>query len=523
MAGYKETPRQKMIAMMYLVLTALLALNVSKEILDAFLVVNESIEKTNSAFKAQIDSDYAEFDNQNKMQPGKVKLFYDLALKVRAESDTFVAYIEEIKAEVISRTEKIPIEEARKINIKDVKRKNNFDVPTVYFITPKAEGGQEKAKELKARMADYRSKLISFMPDGNSSKALDARLGLKTDGTYLNRDKKKEDWELHHFYHTILAADITILNKIIAEARTSEAEAISSLFANISKKDFTFDKIDARVIATTNYVLLGAQYEADIFLAALDTKNPLKVIINGQEAIGDSGVYKLKRVATSEGPQKIDGKIILQNRQTGETNEYGFASEYIVARPAATISATKMNVFYRGLKNPLSVSVPGVANDKVRVTMTGGSLTKVAGGWEVTVTEGSEAVVTVAADIDGRVTPMGSQKFRIKKLPTPVPKVSGQNVGVISRQRLIQAGCVTAELEDFLFEGIAYTVTSFTFSTKGPDGLIKEFPIQGRCLDPASINILQRARDGQKVYFDNIKATGPDGTRNLQAIILTIR
>src|SRR5210317_1225453 len=140
MAGYKETPRQKMIAMMYLVLTALLALNVSKQILDAFLVVNESIETTNKSLEGSIAETYSEFAAQNDLAPEKVQKWYDAAMSVKARSDKMVDFIENVKAEVIAETDRIPIEEARNINPRDIKRKSNFDAPTVYFISKEGEG-----------------------------------------------------------------------------------------------------------------------------------------------------------------------------------------------------------------------------------------------------------------------------------------------------------------------------------------------------------------------------------------------
>jgi gliding motility-associated protein GldM len=511
-----------MIAMMYLVLTALLALNVSKEILDAFLIVNESIETTNISLKNSIDNTYSEFSAQASQQPEKVQAYYDLALKVQQYSKDMVDYIENIKAEVISRTDKITLEEARGIDVHKIKRKDNYDVPTVYFITPEAEGGQEMAVKLKNELASYKENILNiFSPE--SREIMSANIGLVTDGDYRNRDNKPESWERHNFYHTILTADITILNKLIAEVRNAEAKSIDALFANVTKTDFTFDKVDAAVIPKSNYILQGGQFEATIFLAALDTKNPLEVEIGGQKLTGDSGVYNYKTSGGAVGERTVEGEIVVTKR-TGETKRYPFTTSYIVAPPSATVSATKMNVFYRDLVNPVSVSVPGVAKDKIRVSMSGGSIRSGGeAGYEVTVTEGTKATITVSAEIDGQSRVMGTYEFRIKRLPTPIAKVSGQTTGSIGIDRLKQAGFVTAELENFLFEGIRYDVKSFTFSAKDPSGLLKEERVTGNQLNAGAKNLLNRLRPGSKVYFEDIRAQGPGGTVTLQPIILRLR
>jgi len=145
MAGYKETPRQKMIGMMYLVLTALLALNVSKQILDAFLVVNESMETTNENFSKKLDNTYAKFKIQYQLNPNKVGPYWENAQKAHSLSDKFAKYIDSIKYVVIMRTDKLAtLEEAKKLNLRNAKRKDNYDIPTRFFIgsSPDGSGGE---------------------------------------------------------------------------------------------------------------------------------------------------------------------------------------------------------------------------------------------------------------------------------------------------------------------------------------------------------------------------------------------
>jgi len=153
-----ETPRQRMIGMMYLVLTAMLALNVSKDILDAFIIVNDSIEETNRIFYDKVQGNYAMFEKAYALTPEKVKDNYDKALVVKKEADELVKYIENLKAEVISVTDGIPIEEAKKLNLRDVQGRDNFDAPTHFFIGDSQDGSGGKARELKNKLVSFRKK-----------------------------------------------------------------------------------------------------------------------------------------------------------------------------------------------------------------------------------------------------------------------------------------------------------------------------------------------------------------------------
>ncbi|MBU2652113.1 MAG: hypothetical protein KKA81_14380, partial [Bacteroidetes bacterium] len=229
MAGYKETPRQKMIAMLYLVLTALLALNVSKDILDAFLVVNEGMEDTNVTIKTKIDNTYEQFEFQYNLNKNKVGPYWERALEARTLSNDMIKYIDKIKFEIVQyseRTDSIttiqefyrveqvpdPLNPGKTIDklvldLESVKGKDKYDRTTNYFIN------QGKANELKKRLEQYKDEM-RMLVDSNYRDLLN--LGLETDGIYYDASGQRESWEMHNFYYTILAAEVTILNKLIA-------------------------------------------------------------------------------------------------------------------------------------------------------------------------------------------------------------------------------------------------------------------------------------------------------------------
>ena len=214
MAGYKETPRQKMIGMMYLVLTALLALNVSVEILNAFLVVNESMETTNKTFSSKISDYYTGFEKQYMNEPEKVKPYWEKAQQARKLSDDLKAYLINIKYEAISKSEKIPIDSAKTRPLFRMGTKDKYDETTAYFIGNSNDGSKGKAGEMKKVIAKYKEDLLNLVDPAERNSI---KVGLDLKGPFYDADGKEQNWEMHNFYHTILAADVTILNKLVAE------------------------------------------------------------------------------------------------------------------------------------------------------------------------------------------------------------------------------------------------------------------------------------------------------------------
>jgi gliding motility-associated protein GldM len=533
-ANCPETPRQKMIGMMYLVLTALLALNVSKDIIDAFVIVNDGMITTNDNFNKKLETSYSAFEQQYTINQGKVGPHWDKAKQVRDLSKEMVAFIEQMKYEVISITDGIPIEEAKTVSLHDVKKKDNFDKPTFYFIGEKNDASSGNARKLKDKINEYKTTILNFV-DEKHREGISKKIGLNTEDV-INPIQGKLNWEKHNFYHTILAADIVILNKLIAEVKNAEYDVVTQLYSGITLEDFKFNQIAAKVVPNANYVLIGDEFKAQIFVAAFDTsQNPEIVVgdaadsstfsISGspKEITVSNGVGYLSIPASSEGLQKYGGIIKVTNPSGGET-KYAFNGEYNVGRPAATVSAEKMNVFYIGLDNPVSVSVPGIPAEKVSVSMSGGSMSPAGRGrYNVRVTGGSKATINVAAEYGGQRRSMGTFEYRIKKVPDPIPVVAGKKGGVISRGQITAAPYVVATLEDFLFDGVKYDVTSYTFSTL-EGSYIKEVAISGARLNASALSLVNKAKSGQKLFFENIRARGPGGdSRSLPSVILKLQ
>ena len=469
MAGYKETPRQKMIAMMYLVLTALLALNVSKQILDAFLVVNQSVETTNESLLAKSHQMYTTFENQYSTNQDKVGPFWKAAQNVKAKSTEMINYLEDQKFQLVKVADRkdedeiynryykdtiINGEKKKVLILRSVPTKDKFDATTAYMM---GSGKNGEAYVLSAKMQEYREFILKTM----NLPADDKKVGMITNMegiVYKNADGQSQSWERYNFYHTILAADITILNKIIQEVRSAEFNAIVYLYRSISEQDFKFGSVAAKIIPKSTYIFKGQQYEADVLVAAFDQNLDATVkVVHGVDSItsanisqaqifeGQAGFGKLEFTANREGIQRYAGIIELVDPKTNKMTPYPFSGEYIVAPPALTVSPLKMNVFYIGVKNPVGISAPGIPMDRVTTRISVGKLYKdpKSSNYIVEVPKGQKkAIVSATANIDGKSFSLGQMEFRVKRVPTPTAMIAGQTDGKIDKNALLAAGAI---------------------------------------------------------------------------------
>ncbi len=549
MAGYKETPRQKMIAMMYLVLTALLALNVSKQILDAFLVVNESMESTNESLSARIEGRYAKFDQQYEMNKEKVEPYWKQAQTIKNQSEALIEYIEQLKLDLVKVADRKSEEEVLNLYYKDtvinnkakkvlmlseVPTKDKYDATTFYLVR---DNGKGEAFVLSKKMKDFRTTILKTM----NLPETDTKIGLITNERhYHDADGQGQNWEQHNFYHTILAADITILNKIIGEIKSAEYNAINFLYGSVSEKDFKFDHVTAKVIPRSTYVLKGQKYEAEILVAAYDSKTKPDVrVLKGvdklteknigraQTITGDEGVVKLEFHANTEGLQKYAGQIEMMDPATHQKVSYPFSGAYIVAPPALIVAPLKMNVFYIGVDNPVAISSPGIADKDLKPSISLGTLKKQKDGtWIVKISKKPKGVskvyVTSTAKILDREISLGKKEFRIKRVPDPTAEIAGQTGGKMDKNTLLAAGAIIPNMKDFEFD-LYFEVTSYTFATiVNGDWLPKN--VRGNRFTGEINTIIRNAKRKQKFFFENIQAKGPDGTiRVLNPVNLEIK
>ncbi len=563
-ANCPETPRQKMIGMMYLFLTAMLALNVSKDILNAFVVVNEGLQNTNANFDAKNSLTMNSIDFAYMQDKVKVQSTYDGAKKVQALSKEMVDYIHSLRKEVINTTEKredINDIYGDTISLMDVASKDNYDIPTHYFMGASLTDGADgvdgkggKAPEFRAKLDKYVADLHALMK-GLGIKGTDklGDLGVNTkDRAKKNTEHPEENfWASGNFYHIPLAATVAILSQIENQVRNAESTVLNKLLGNIGASDMKFDKLEARVVPKSTYVIQGSSYEADLFVAAWSSTSNPKVIVGPADQLDltdtlnikfkagadtnvvpiFNGVGKYKVPASAIGERKYASIIEVKNTSTGEISTYplkvegNYFAQYMVAKPSAVISPTKMNVFYVGVDNPVSISVPGFAAENIAPSMSGGSISAVnksKGDYVVRVTGKGKASVSVSAtDDNGNRVSFGAQEFRIKTVPNPVAKIAGVGTGSIAKSKLEMASGMMAELENFDFE-MQSIVTSFTLNvTIG--GYEQSKTSSSYKVTPEQKALLAKVKRGTRVTFENITAKVAGSTRKLNDISLKVQ
>lgn len=496
MAGGKLTPRQKMINMMYLVLTALLALNVSREVMDAFYEVMVGQEASIETVEKQNANIYAAFEAAAAENAVKAGPWRDKAQEVKKKSDALYATIDQMKKEVIEMSGGIDEElgaENKPSKMDDLETAPN------YFILGK------KGTELKEAMTAYREFLKS---EAGENAFLKGNLDKTFDFSDTKHDGANISWEQSKFEHYPLISVLTFLTAMQSDIRTSEANVIDHLQKNIGRSDLKFTGVRTVVMPKSTFVTQGGEYEADVFLAAFDDTQDPTVVINGQELSAEDivgGVAKVRFPANKVGETTWNGEIRLT--QNGEEKVFPVEGAFNVAPPSVVISPTKMNVLYRGVDNPLEVSVPGV--DPSNLIVTGPGVKKSGSGYIADVTRNSGGTMKISVSVkDGDKTKsMGSKEFRVKNLPGAAGTIFGKSEGLMSAN-LIKRAKVEANFENFDFE-LPLRVTSFQI-------IIPPFaPIdcKGSTLNANAKAALEKAKPGTPVIIRNIKATTQKGIK----------
>ncbi len=555
MSGAKETPRQKMIGMMYLVYTALLAMNVSKDILDAFDTVNSGVQTTNITLSNQIDQKYAAFADQ-ATKDAKAVPYLEKAQALKVEADNLINYVEALKWDLVKKIEEKDAATAlndgllksadtlvngRKmydINTSKVKSRDNYNKPTAYMMgEPEGNG---KAFELSEKIWRFRKEVfktigpehiheVGLMTDsifsGNKDDLGNAQVkeyevkvdtvtfkyyGAKIDYAPESADAVQKGWEYHNFHHTVLVADVTLLNKLISDAQTAELNAVTQLMQNIHAQDFTFDEIGAKVFAESGYLLSGQTYKAQAMVTAWqNSRITAMVSLDGgaqKEYTSDAqGVINLE-YNCGVGNHRYNGTIKMLDPKSGEIKDYPFENTFTVAPPAVSVSATKMNVVYRGINNPIAVG--GGVGGEISATASSGSLTRTGNG-TYNLLPGAADEVTISVSSGG--SSLGSMKFRVKDLPKPTALIRNVQNGLVSKSALLAANRVEAEMKDFDFDGVKYDVVGYTFRYKTKSGTTKEAKANGGAFTDEMKTAISGSNVGDTFLFTAIQVRGNDG------------
>ena len=568
MSGAKETPRQKMIGMMYLVLTALLALNISTEVLNGFVKVENSLLQTQATLSDKIHDTYTAFDQKYASNKEKVAPFYDVALDIRKKSDSLVLYITELKARCLSTSEgDYDVQENVKFKdyffedengnyttkkLKDIERKDEYQNLTALMVgadpnNPKT--GEWTANGIKLAIQKYRDYLLNIQVTDNEGeiqkipqsmiKSLTERFSFEKEMS----DEKMVLWEVANFYNMPLAAVVPLMSKMVIDIQDAQEDAIGWLLNSTEAKSLKFSDVMGMAIPQSNYVLRNDTARAKIILTAFDnTKRPVIYIDpvkwDGEdttaldyEGLGlepldltssGEGLMSMSTRGMALGQYQYKGVIRYQGPEGDMLSEQFTTPTFTIAEASLVVSPTSMNVFYRGLENPVKISVAGVSSDKLKVSISGGHKLKPLsdGTYIVQTTNNSSktATISVKAEMaDGSIKNMGGEEFRLKKIPDPVAQWSGRKSKntTISKKDAQGFNPLVARMENFEFTVKSF-VTSFTLRVT-KDGTFMEEKSNSAQLTDRMKTILNKVRRGDFVYFEDIMVSMPGGDETLIA------
>ena len=535
-----ETPRQKMIGMMYLVYLALLALNVSAMLLNSFVTVSDTMDASNVNIQSKVADTYNKFEQFALTNPDKVGEYYEIAKEVRTYSDELRTFVDSMKYDFIGQLEKkasVDTGTGEKVSI-DLFSGDKVDVRTVERIVKKAGvgwmlqssadaaaqnhflGGGEfdpsneelRSVIIRKKIEEYKAKVTEAVKKAGIDSVDFPGLEVEGEEFSLNVHGKNQKgcWERHTFESNIPIADIILLTRITSDVMNAEFDIANNLYKAVNADDFKFDKVAARVIPKSTYIMQGSQFEADIFVAAYDSKAQLKAEVNGAKLVSTdtNGSITWKTGSGGEGVHKYQGNVYVK-AANGEDVAYPFSGEYTVGKPAAVVSLTNMNIFYVGVDNPVSISVPGIPAKDITATISSGTITS-SGGGNYTVKLSKlerEVTITVSAKIDNRVQRMGEFKYKTRKIPTPVLKVGSLSGKKVTKDELANAGKLRATFpEDFVFKVPPLTVRQYTIAVGA-----NEKNISGNTINPEAQGIIKQAKKGQRVMITDVEVRLPDG------------
>ena len=522
----KISPRQKMINLMYVVLMAMLALNISTEVLNGFSVVEESLNRTTGNSSKENDAIFGELDQMMRKNPQKVKQWFVMASTVREMSDSLYNYAQALKVAIVREADG---EKGDPLNIEG---KDNIEAASYIMLNP-ANGQGHKLYEA---INSYRARILQFVTDPRQKKIIASNLS-----TEVPHHSMGKNWEEYMFENMPVAAAVTLLSKLQSDVRYAEGEVLHTLVANVGLKDIRVNKLQAFVVPSQTRLYPGETLTAQMFMGAVDSTQQPQVFVNGQLIKGNQITVK----AGAPGKHTLSGYILIKDL-TGNVLRRNFSQDYWVTggpQPKeyispqgmqkvppfdgmATIAADLMNVLYAGFDNPITISIPNTSQSDVQATMSGGSLVARGGGHFIARPSAVGQPVTISVSAKGRK--IGEYQFRVRKLPDPSPYIAmGADrfkSGALSKAALMSAPGIQAAIDDGLLD-IPFSVTSFRVVFFDNMGNAVPLASNGASFSPQQKEQFRQLSRNKRFYITNVVVHGPDGTtrtlngRNMEVIV----
>ena len=500
-----------MINLMYVVLMAMLALNVSNEVLNGFSIVEESLKRTTANATRENLAIYDDFGTQMKANPQKVKEWYDKAMKVRQMSDSLYNMADELKIAIVKEAD------GEDGDLHNIRNKEDMEAANQVMLAPGRGRGQELFDAINA----YRKQMLNMAIGSRQKKTISEIL---TTTIPENMRTLGKNWQEYMFESMPAAAAVTLLSTLQSNVRYTEGEILHTLEQNIDVKDIRVNQLEAFVIPNSQTIVRGDKFSAHIVMAAVDTTQVPDIYIGGQKVTLHDNLYE--RICGATGDFTLAGYMETVNGN-GDRIRRDFSQKYTVVDPSATVSADLMNMLYAGYSNPISISVPGVPLNKVQATMTGGTLQPTGPGKYIArpTAVGQNATITVTSTNTGRPQQMGQFTFRVRKLPDPTPFIAMKDEqgnpsrfrgGGLAKQSLMGIDGIGAAIDDGILD-IAFRVVSF--ETVFFDNMGNAVPMNsnGAQFSERQKETFRKLNRNRRFYISRVTAIGPDGIqRTLQ-------
>lgn len=493
-------PRQKMINMMYLVLTALLALNVSSEILNAFKTVNRSLETTNVTVNHSTETIMKSLVDKlsDPRTADRARIWYPKAQQAQGLTKGIYSYIQGLKDRILTESGGDPKDPNKRF------KEDNLDVATRIMVE-KGEGPR-----LLQMLTDYRKKLLAIDPAIDSEFRTTLPINLEKPKSY---NRSSRSWEGAYFHMVPTVAALTILSKFQNDVKTSENRVVAACHNKVGEVVVHYDTYAAFAETNSSYVMPGDEMEITAGVGAFSKAALPTVTIDGVNVPLDidGAAHRKLSAATSLGKHAINVTVNFTD-QEGKLQTVTKPIEYTVGQSAASIALDKMNVLYVGVDNPVSISTTGGGTEQQQVSISGGGgVVKPLGGGHYIVRVNSVTdECFIAVSVNGKTA--GKSQFRTRTVPKAQAYVGGYESGAnINAGAFVAQAGVGAGIKDFPFD-LKYSVTSFTISCDNDEGDIDEADCQGNTWSARAQALIKKdIKPGRTVTIDNIRVYGPDG------------
>lgn len=509
----KVSPRQKMINLMYVLLMAMLALNVSSDVLNGFNLVDESLTRSTINANVQNEALYKELEAFMEQNPEKVRTWYTRAQLVKEMSDSLYNLADRLKIRIAKKAD------GAEGDYNNLENREDLEASTYVMLAP----GSGKGKELYNAINSYRESILEMVTDSVQRQIIENNFNTDVPAKNIALGK---NWQEYHFENMPAIAAITQLTKLQNDVRYAEGEVLHTLANSIDLGDVRVNQIRALVIPTAKNIVRGSEFTAQIILAAVDSTQRPEIFIGEEKLTTENGLYS--KICNTVGDYTLDGYLMV-NDGSGVATRYNFSQNYTVVEPTATVSASLMNVLYAGFENPVSISVPGIPAKNISANIASGSGSLKSdgkGGFIVVPTQIGEEIsieVTAANETGGRQS-MGQYSFRVRQLPDPTPFIEFKDKdgntqryrggAPFSKQALMSTDGIVAAIDDGLLN-IGFKVLSF--ETVFYDNMGNAIPevSNGASFSSRQKDMFRKLSRGKRFYISHVRAIGPDNVERL--------